>query len=331
MIYNFTIKPVDSREPSTILVPIKTEGKPDFPLVVAGCRTQVLGASVQDSPLYPEISNIHIGAFCSLADDITMMVNMNHDYLAVSTSPYFPNGGEFRIKRKGQIIIQNDVQIEHHVIIVSGVKIGNGAIITSGTVVTKDVPPYAIIRGNSQETVGFRFPPDQIQELLSIRWWDWSPEYIDAQKHWFGASINSFIQKFGSLISNRPPRDLLNLERKGCSFLLFPDIEEPYSVWESVVADYRSRYTSTDDVTLILRLKQDESFEKCLRILEKEQVENEPDILVVNDELPDERALFYNTDCFITTRSKETVRFTEFADAADVRVLSGVDRPIFDR
>src|SRR5579871_405409 len=97
MIFNFSIQPGELAEPSVIRAPIASNGVADFPLVVAGRWTQVVGASVQDSPLYPEISNVHIGAFCSLATDITMMINMNHDYLSVSTSAYFPNPGNFKI------------------------------------------------------------------------------------------------------------------------------------------------------------------------------------------------------------------------------------------
>jgi hypothetical protein len=60
-------------------------GQQDFPLVTIGRETYIAGMSIQDSPEEPEISNIHIGSFCSIATNVTLMAYMGHDYKAVST------------------------------------------------------------------------------------------------------------------------------------------------------------------------------------------------------------------------------------------------------
>jgi serine acetyltransferase len=98
---------------------------------------------------------------------------------------------------KGDIIIENDVWIGATATIMSGVKISNGAVIGAGSVVTKDVPPYAIVAGNPAKVVKYRFTEEQIEKLLSIAWWDWEEIKIrdNAMKMW-SDDINGFIDEF---------------------------------------------------------------------------------------------------------------------------------------
>jgi len=60
----------------------------------------------------------------------------------------------------------------------AGVTIGDGAIIGSRAVVTKDVEPYSIVGGVPAKLIRKRFPEEQIQKLLELKWWDWSEEKI---------------------------------------------------------------------------------------------------------------------------------------------------------
>jgi serine acetyltransferase len=98
---------------------------------------------------------------------------------------------------KGDIVIENDVWIGAKATIMSGIKISNGSIVAAGSVVTKDVPPYAIVAGNPAKIVKYRFSEDQIKKLLCISWWDWDVQKIrdNAMTMW-SDDINGFINKF---------------------------------------------------------------------------------------------------------------------------------------
>lgn len=81
-------------------------------------------------------------------------------------------------KRTGTTVIGNDVWIGAGAIILRGVTIGDGAVVGAGSVVTKDVPPYAIVGGVPAKPIRYRFPPEMIEQLLASRWWDLPPEEV---------------------------------------------------------------------------------------------------------------------------------------------------------
>lgn len=121
-----------------------------------------------------------IGAFCSLARNVDIG-GFDHDYHKVTTMPAFRfmqtlNGGgklTEQTKHKDYCEIGNDVWIAAGAQILHKVKIGDGAVIGGGAVVTKDVPPYAIVVGVPAKIIGYRCSQENIDELLQIKWWDW--------------------------------------------------------------------------------------------------------------------------------------------------------------
>ena len=72
-------------------------------------------------------------------------------------------------------IIGNDVWIGFGAIVLNGVTISNGAVIVAGSVVTKDVPPYAIVGGNPAKIIRYRFSEDIINRLEKSKWWEYDP------------------------------------------------------------------------------------------------------------------------------------------------------------
>lgn len=113
---------------------------------------------------------LNIGHFCSIGPDVTFIVCGDHASNTLSTYPFHVRLGLVRYEAtsKGNIIVGSDVWIGTKAIILSGVKIGQGAIVSAGAVVTKDVPPYAIVGGNPARVIKYRFNESQISELMKI-------------------------------------------------------------------------------------------------------------------------------------------------------------------
>ena len=143
--------------------------------------------SAPGSPIVLEVeyASLTIGKYCSIARDV-MMILGKHRIDTISTYPFktlskFWPEADRSIEdhsTKGDIIIGNDVWIGARANILSGVTIGSGAIIAAASVVTKDVPPYAIVAGNPARIIKYRFPEKTIQRLLSVAWWNWPEETI---------------------------------------------------------------------------------------------------------------------------------------------------------
>lgn len=130
-----------------------------------------------------DISDLHIGKYCSIAQNVIFDLGWHHNTAFITTYPlnvFFQelNHVKGHPKSKGNIVIENDVWIGEGSIIMGGVKIGNGAVIGAGSIVTKDVPDYAIVGGSPAKLIRYRFDKETIQELLKIKWWDWEEKDI---------------------------------------------------------------------------------------------------------------------------------------------------------
>lgn len=77
-------------------------------------------------------------------------------------------------------IVGHDVWIGQNAAIMPGVNIGAGAIIAAATVVTRDVPAFAVVGGNPAALIRMRYSDEVIRELLDIAWWDWPIDKIEA-------------------------------------------------------------------------------------------------------------------------------------------------------
>lgn len=124
-----------------------------------------------------EGAQLHIGSFCSIADNVTIFLGGNHRTDWVTTYPFGHIGpwdyhGKGHPSTKGDVIIGNDVWLGSGCTIMSGVKIGDGAIVSARAVVTKDIPAYSIAAGNPARIVKKRFTDEQIDALLAKPWWE---------------------------------------------------------------------------------------------------------------------------------------------------------------
>ena len=144
-----------------------------------------------------------IGAFTSIGPGQTVVPN-DHRLDWVSTSPIL-SLEEFGFSRtnrmndycpenKREIVIGNDVWIGANCIIFEGVTIGDGAVIAAGSIIRKDVPPYAVV-GGVDRIIKYRFDELTIKKLLKIQWWNWSDEKIRNNTDLL-YDVDRFIEKF---------------------------------------------------------------------------------------------------------------------------------------
>lgn len=130
------------------------------------------------------------GKYCSIACGARFMFTSgNHAASSLATYPFpiFFEEWDLEMKditaawdNKGDIVIGNDVWIGFEAVIMQGVRIGDGAVIGSRAVVTRDVPPYAIVGGVPAKMIKKRFPEETVTKLLALKWWNWPPEKVRA-------------------------------------------------------------------------------------------------------------------------------------------------------
>ncbi|MFD1259805.1 CatB-related O-acetyltransferase [Entomomonas asaccharolytica] len=125
-------------------------------------------------------AKLKIGSFCSIAGGVKILLGGNHNTNAVTTFPFYMRLPDIPIhpETKGDVNIGNDVWLASECFILSGVTIGHGAVVAARAVVTKDVPPYAIVAGNPAKVIRYRFAEATCQALLAHPWWELPREEI---------------------------------------------------------------------------------------------------------------------------------------------------------
>lgn len=159
-----------------------------------------------------------IGAFCSFA--IGSEVVFNHEMRYITTSPIIYIGAEGKntkkyewyknapwyveglcpkkekVKQFKRIRIGNDVWLGHNVLITNYSNIGNGVIAGAGSVITKDVPDYAIVAGVPARIIRYRYTKEEINCMNQIAWWNWSDQEIRKRYDDFYLPVQEFIRKY---------------------------------------------------------------------------------------------------------------------------------------
>lgn len=161
-----------------------------------------------------------IGAFTSIAEGVAVVPNHPTNYISTHTFLYGTNrDGEkeceepftydmFRdyrwyfpgVEPRGacpskRITIGSDVWLGRNVIITNYANIGDGVIAGAGSIITKDVPDYAIVVGVPARVIKYRFSKEQIVALKKIAWWDWDDEKIISCYNDFFLPVDQFIKK----------------------------------------------------------------------------------------------------------------------------------------
>lgn len=160
-----------------------------FPLEtkVLGTKTHIKEGTIINGPMVIKGSgNVTIGKYGGIAENL-YIISSNHkiDYADV--------GGMFSENldtNKGPIYIGNNVWIGDNVTVLTGVTIGDGAAIGAGSVVTRDIPPFAVAVGSPARVIKYRFSEKVISKLLDISWWYWDYETIQKNKFFFNTNLD---------------------------------------------------------------------------------------------------------------------------------------------
>jgi virginiamycin A acetyltransferase len=127
-------------------------------------------------------SETYIGRYCSIGNRVSIGTG-HHDMNLLSTSSWFESDAPPSYRSVGgdgivRVRILNDVWVGDGAIIMGGVLVGNGAVIGAGSVVTKDVPDYAVVVGVPAKVIRYRFPLEISQRLLALRWWEFDDRVL---------------------------------------------------------------------------------------------------------------------------------------------------------
>lgn len=147
-----------------------------------------------------------VGKFCSIAAHTRInpgnhpleRVALNHfTYRSSAYGLGEDDADFFQWRRDHHVTLGHDVWIGHGAILLPGVSVGNGAAIGAGAVVSKDVPPFAIVVGVPGRVLRYRFAPEIIAALERIAWWDWPHDRLRAGLRDFRSmSAADFCRKY---------------------------------------------------------------------------------------------------------------------------------------
>ncbi|MBQ0126568.1 MAG: CatB-related O-acetyltransferase [Bacteroidales bacterium] len=134
-----------------------------------------------------DLEHAKVGRYCSIGKRCIIGA-ASHSIDHLSTSPVFTQqhnrlGVSFTERDLFKTAykttnIGNDVWIGSCAIVLSGVNVGDGAVVGAGAVVTKDVPPYAVVGGVPAKIIRYRFKEDTIASLQQMQWWNWDEKRI---------------------------------------------------------------------------------------------------------------------------------------------------------
>lgn len=147
---------------------------------------------------FSKLFSVNIGKYVSIGQNVITAIGKHPVSENISTCPSF-----YSLNPKNQlryvtestfcetntdiysINIGNDVWIGNNVTILAGVHIGDGAVIGAGAVVIKDVEPYAVYVGNPARRVKYRFSNNEIEKLMTLKWWNKDTTWIKAHAQEF--------------------------------------------------------------------------------------------------------------------------------------------------
>jgi acetyltransferase-like isoleucine patch superfamily enzyme len=138
-----------------------------------------------------------LGPFCSVAWDVTIGAT-SHPLDRASTHAFAYRRAVGAIAEDAPIDrprarLGPDVWVGTHVVVLPGVEIGAGAVLGAGSVVARDVRPYAIVAGAPARELRRRVPEETVERLLALAWWDWPLATLEASAALFREPVGEDV------------------------------------------------------------------------------------------------------------------------------------------
>lgn len=308
-------------------------------------NTVTLGAKsyVNSSRLYMFADNnpndVLVGRYSAISFDISMVIAGNHAYKnSVSTSaPVAPLRFGYRhSENRHQIIIGHDVWIGVGATIMGGVRIGNGAIIGTNAMVTKNVPPYAIVVGNPMRIIRYRFDAEAIRKLLAIKWWNWSSDKISAAAPDFYEPDKFIAENYVDGMELAPYDEMgggYRIEQHRAEgrkvYAFVADFRAAQPLWKRVVSGFLK---SQEKMSVLIIWTGEEFAQAALDTLQQFVKSIEPACrkLIHVKAQKFSPYLLRNSTHFIATREMVTLECLDWLYGTDVKIVSALDDGIFE-
>lgn len=232
------------------------------------------------------------------------------------------------------------------VTILDGVYIGNGAVVAAGAVVTRDVPPYAVVAGAPARIVKYRFPEDIVPKVNRIKWWYWDEEDIIANQYYFHTTdIEEIVkakyrEKENAVVDNEYVRELKRYKKDGYEIALFePDFEDKFVKYDGKtlnerVIDQFVAASMNRKIMLILKFSREEIGTHQAEIIDlmeksikKYNAAPKIDVKVGNGIID---YLIQNIDYVVVTHKENIMKVVDYAKDYGVKLLSGFALYVFD-
>lgn len=170
---------------------------------------------------YADIANANIGKFANIAsfarigptDHPLDRASLHH--FMYRSADYWDDAGHdagfFAHRASRTAIVGHDTWIGHGAIIRPEVTIGHGAVVGAGAVVTRDVPPFAIVAGVPAKIIRWRQPEDIADRLIALAWWDWPHDFLGyALQDFRSLQAAEFLEKYEALAEAAPRNQALH-------------------------------------------------------------------------------------------------------------------------